>query len=250
MPRLPRSRSRWRRWRWWIVGAVALILGLTVVAPFVFIHFIERAAPPPLSLTTPTATASHQASGSSSPAASGGLTSATLSGTYNAASGSQAEYRVTETLFGQSHTAVGISTAVKGSFTLSGTAVTAAGFTVPLSTVHSDQSQRDDQFDNRIMDITQYPNAAFTLTKPVDLGTIPAANTIISTTVTGNLAMHGVTRSVTFTLQAEYTASAVKVAGSIPITFANWNIQNPSGGPAQVGDTGTMQFLITLTKSA
>ena len=56
------------------------------------------------------------------------------------------------------------------------------------------------------------------------------------------------TRSVTFALQAEYTGASVKVSGSIPVTFSNWDIQNPSGGPAQVGNSGTMEFLLTLSR--
>jgi polyisoprenoid-binding protein YceI len=241
----PTTRTgRFRRWKWWLAAAIVTIVGVTVVAPFVFIHFIEAAAPPPLSLGSSSPTAS-----SASPSGAAATQSpASLSGTYAAASGSEAEYRVMESLFGQTATAVGISTSVKGSFTPEGTVVSAAAFTVPLNTVHSDQSQRDTQFDNRIMDVAHYPNAVFTLTQPIDLGSIPGVNVIGSRQVTGNLAMHGVTKSVTFTLQAEYTGSSVKVNGSIPITFADWNIQNPSGGPAQVGDTGTMEFLLTLTR--
>jgi hypothetical protein len=63
---------------------------------------------------------------------------------------------------------INLSTSVKGSFTLNGTVVSEATFTVPLNTVHSDQSQRDDQFDNRIMDVARYPNAVFVLTQ-IDL---------------------------------------------------------------------------------
>jgi polyisoprenoid-binding protein YceI len=240
-----KHRTGWlRHWKLWLLAVIVAIVGVTVVAPFVFIHFIESPAPPPLSLGSPSLTAN-----SSSPeSAQGTQSQASLSGVYVVRAGSEAEYRVSESLVGQTHTAVGISMSVTGSFTLNGTVVSKAAFTVPLNTVHSDQSQRDDQFDNRIMDIGQYPNAVFVLTQPIDLGAIPGLNVISNRQVTGNLTMHGVTKSVTFTLQAEYTGSAVKVSGSIPITFADWNIQNPSGGPAQVGNTGTMGFLLTLSR--
>jgi polyisoprenoid-binding protein YceI len=131
--------------------------------------------------------------------------------------------------------------------TLEDASVTAAKFTVPLATVKSNESLRDIQFRGRIMDVAQYPDAVFTLTAPISLGTLPAAGTVINATATGNLAMHGVTRSVTFTIHAEYTGTEIEASGSIPITFANWNIQNPSGGPAQVGDSGAMDFLLYLS---
>jgi polyisoprenoid-binding protein YceI len=235
-----------RHWRLWLATAIAVVLGVTVVGPFVFIHFIE--GPPPASLSlgasTPTATA-RTAVAAASPSSAAATN---LPGTYTIASGSEVEYRVTETLFGQSNTAVGISTTVDGSFTLQGTTVTAATFTVPLDTVHSNESLRDNQFDTRIMDVTEYPDAVFKLTSPVLLGSIPAVDAIVNEQVTGTLTMHGVTRSVTFVLQAEYTGASVKVSGSIPITFADWDIQNPSGGPAQVGNSGTMEFLLTLSR--
>lgn len=244
MPRMWTSVRR--HWKPWLAGVITLVLGVTVVAPFVFIHFIE--GPPPASLSlgasTPAATArtAVAAASPSAPAATN------LSGTYAIASGSEVEYRVTETLFGQSTTAVGISTTVKGSFTLQGTIVTAATFTVPLATVHSNESLRDNQFDTRIMDVADHPDAVFRLTSPVQLGSIPAVDAIVNEQVTGTLTMHGVTRSLAFTLQAEYTGASVKVSGSIPITFADWDIQNPSGGPAEVGDSGTMEFLLTLSR--
>ena len=34
--------------------------------------------------------------------------------------------------------------------------------------------------------------------------------------------------------------------GQEPITFSDYNIDNPSGGPASVGDSGTLEFLLEL----
>jgi len=159
------------------------------------------------------------------------------------------EYRVAEILFGQSATAVGKTSTISGSMTLADATVTAAKFTVPLATVKSNESLRDIQFRGRIMDVSEYPDAVFNLTAPIPLGTLPAVGTVINAAATGNLTMHGVTRSVTFTIHAEYTGTEIEVSGSIPITFASWDIQNPSGGPAQVGSSGAMDFLLYLSHS-
>lgn len=61
--------------------------------------------------------------------------------------------------------------------------------------------------------------------------------------------MHGVTRSVSFHLTARRSGDLIEVSGSTPITFSDWNISNPSGGPAETGNTGTMEFLINLGRA-
>jgi polyisoprenoid-binding protein YceI len=113
--------------------------------------------------------------------------------------------------------------------------------------VKSDQSQRDRQFQGRIMDTSQYPTSTFALTKPITLGSIPADGVIVTETASGTLTLHGTTRSVTFTVQARRSGSTISVSGSIPVVFANYNIDNPSGGPAQTSDNGTLEFLLNFT---
>ncbi len=83
--------------------------------------------------------------------------SGAVSGSWTAGSGSQAGYRVNEVLLGQNTTAVGRTSSVTGTLTLAGSTATAASFRVPMATVHSDKSQRDGQFDGRIMDVARYP---------------------------------------------------------------------------------------------
>jgi polyisoprenoid-binding protein YceI len=96
------------------------------------------------------------------------------------------------------------------------------------------------------MDTAMYPTATFVLTRPISLGTVPAEGVEITKQATGTLTMHGVARTVTFHLTARRSGDLIEVSGSIPITFADWNIANPSGGPAQTGNTGIMEFLINL----
>lgn len=234
-------RSVRRRWGRWLAAAVALGVIVVVGGPFVFFHFIEGPAPAPLSLSSESSTTT-QASGSDASSATAG----SLDGAWKVSAGSRAGYRVQEVLFGQSHTAVGRTTAVTGTVTISGTTVTAATFSVDLTKVTSDQSMRDDQFQGRIMDTADYPTATFTLTQPISLGTLPAAGVEVTERATGNLKMHGTTRSVTLQLEARRSGGTIEASGSIPVTFADWNISNPSGGPAETGSTGTMEFLVNL----
>ena len=52
---------------------------------------------------------------------------------------------------------------------LDGTMVTSADFSVDMTTVESDEDQRDNQFRGRIMQTNRFPTATFTLTAPIDL---------------------------------------------------------------------------------
>ena len=56
--------------------------------------------------------------------------------------------------------------------------------------------------------------------------------------------MHGVSRSVTFSVEARYTGSTIEVSGSIPVLFSNWDIANPSFGPVTTQSSGTVEFLL------
>jgi polyisoprenoid-binding protein YceI len=233
-----------RRWvRWAIAGAVVVVV-LAVGVPFVYIHFIEGPAPAPLTLKP----------GSTSPApnpsTSTGTVDSSLPGTWTTAAGSVVGYRVNEVLVGQNNVAVGRSSSVTGHVTIGGNTLTAAAFTVKMATIHSDQSQRDAQFDGRIMDVASYPTGTFTLTHPIALAPVPGVGSVKTYSAAGTLTLHGHTRSVTFPLSAERTSSGIKVSGSIPIKFADWDIPNPSFGSfVTTQNHGVLEFLLNFTKS-
>jgi polyisoprenoid-binding protein YceI len=227
-------------WKRWLVVGVVAALVVVVGGPFIYFHFIQGPAAPPLAIsdTVPT-------DASATPTTA--ITS--LDGTWKVASGSQVGYRVKETLFGQSAAAVGRTTAVTGQFVLTGTSVSPASFTVDMTKVSSDRSQRDGQFQGRIMDTADFPTASFVVTSPIDLGTVPKSDVVITLKATGKLTLHGTTKTITIALSAERTGNNIKVSGSVPITFSDYNIDNPSGGPASVGNTGTLEFLLLLSKA-
>jgi polyisoprenoid-binding protein YceI len=226
------------------MGGAAIVVALAVGAPFVYIHLIEGPAPPKLGLPTTHSKTTAATSGTAAAVAS-------IGGTYHVGSGSEAGYRVTEVLIGQNSTAVGRTTKIWGSVTILGTSVTAGTFTVDMASVESDQSQRNAQFDGRIMDVAQYPTATLKLTTPIALGTVPSVGSKTTYTVTGDLTMHGVTRPVNFTLTAEHTADGIYALADVPIVFADWNIANPSvGGFVTTDSSGTLEVLVYLTKGA
>ena len=267
-----------RSWKWLLGGVVAVVVAIPV-GTYLYIHVFSDDPPPPLTLetagasdttiadettTTTLATATAEESTTSTsvamaatdatnPSTTIAVTTTTaapstgIAGTYAASSGSTVGYRVKEVLFGQSTEGVGRTSDVTGSLTIVGSTVSAVSLTADMTTVTSDKSQRDGQFQGRIMETSTFPTATFKLTTPIALGSVPADGVIISTRATGDLTLHGVTKRVTFTLKAVRAGSSIKVNGSIPVVFADYDIDNPSGGPATTEDNGTIEFLVVFT---
>jgi polyisoprenoid-binding protein YceI len=217
----------------WIIGAVVLIVAVVIGGPFAYFQFIEGKAPPKLSLAT-----------TAVPTTVAGTVDVPLAGIWKVATGSVVRYRVKETLLGQSATAVGTTNSVTGSLTISGKQLTKAAFTVDMTTVKSDRSQRDSQFQGRIMNTARFPTGTFTLSKLVELAPVPKDGVIATYSATGKLMLHGTTREVTLELSTRRTGNVFQVQGSTPITFSDYGIGNPSAGPASVGNSGLLEFVL------
>jgi polyisoprenoid-binding protein YceI len=242
--------TRPRHWVRWLLLAVGVIVVLGAAGPFVYIRFFNGSTPAALSLSSSSAASTPAGTATAGTATAGTGAGGPVAGTWAVGPGSAVGYRVNEVLLGQNATAVGRTSSVTGQLAIVGTTATAAAFTVPMATVHSDKSQRDDQFDGRIMNVSQYPTATFTLTSPIDLAPLPAGGAIKDYTAHGNLTLHGTTRAVTFTLTAERKGTQIDVAGDIPVLFADYNIQNPSfAGFVTTQDHGLLEFLLVFNRT-
>jgi len=235
------------RWRRWIVLGIVAVVVIVVAAPFVYFQFIQGDPPPKLSLST--VTTSTGANGST-----GVGSRAPLSGAWKVGSGSTAGYRVEEQLFGQHNTAAARTEQVTGTITIDGTTVEAAAMSVDMASIASVGNKidgaiadrRDDQFRGRIMNTDQYPTATFELTKPIDLAPVPKDGVQKPYSATGELTLHGTTKTVTIPITAKRLGNVIAIQGITGITFSEYGIDNPSGGPASVGNTGQMEFLLQL----
>jgi len=221
-----------------VIGLIALGVSL-VAGPFLYIHVVQGQAPAPLSLASPS-------SGAGSGTADTTSTKGT-SGTWKVAAGSLAGYRVREVLFGQRNVAVGRTSQISGSMTVDGSTISEATFMVNMTSITSNESRRDEQFNGRIMETATYPTATFTLTKAIGFASVPKPGTERTFQVTGTLTLHGVSRTVTFAATGRFTGSAVQLVGSVPIRFADYGISNPSFGPVTTEDHGVLEFSLKLT---
>jgi polyisoprenoid-binding protein YceI len=158
-------------------------------------------------------------------------------------------YRVQEQLAGVGgHTAVGRTPKVNGSLTLAGSTVSAVSITADLTVLASDSAQRDDQLRRQAIQTDTFPTATFTLTQPIALGSLPADGTTVSATANGNLTIHGVTKGVQISIQAQRRGGIIAVAGSLPIVFGDYGFQGPSSfAVVSVNDHGTMELHLLFT---
>lgn len=186
----PPTKSR-RPWKIVAIVAAAVVV-LVVGGPFLYIHVFSSSAPAKLTIDN------QVSSGTSTTL---GPATAPLDGTWKVGSGSQAGYRVNEVLFGQTTTAVGRTSSVTGQMVIAGDQVSSATFTVDMTTMKSNKSQRDEQFQGRIMNTSQFPHATFTTTAPIALSPVPTNGVTIHPTATGNLTLHGVTKPLSLNVE-------------------------------------------------
>ena len=240
---MPLAQVLKRRWKWLLLIVPVMLFVLTEAGVFVYIHFIS---PDPASkLTFSNAAAATASSDAGDPA----LTAAgAIDGTWKVANGSVVQYRIQETLEGQANEATGQDTAVTGQLVVGGTTVSSASFSVDMKKFETNEDQRNTQFHNRIMNTLKFPTATFELTSPIDLTAIPDNLVQVTVKVTGKLTLHGTTNTVTFDLTARRNGAHIEVNGTIPVTFSDYGISNPSGGPAKVGNNGDLEFLLIFTK--
>ncbi len=160
-------------------------------------------------------------------------------------------YRVKEELATVgAKTAYGRTPDVTGDLTIAGTTATAAQFTAQLTTLQSDDSRRDGQLRNQAIQTGQFPTASFTLTQPIDFGTIPTDESTVSVNATGDLTLHGVTKPVTIPLDTKLVGDTIVVTSLFDITFADFGIQKPSSANVlSIEDKGQMEVQLFFTKS-
>ena len=124
---------------------------------------------------------------------------------------SKATIRVREQLVGVSlpSDAVLTATGAKGSFTLNsdGTFASGSKISFDLTTLSSDERDRDNFIKNDTLQVRQFPTAEFVPTKTTGLTVPLAASGTFTFTLTGNMTIKGKTKEVTFDVTAKRDGS-------------------------------------------
>jgi polyisoprenoid-binding protein YceI len=240
-----------RHWKKIVIGLGVLVV-LVLVGSFVYAKLINKADPVlsqndvdnRLDATTTVVGATPGATDPSTPAVAGG----TVDGTWKIATTSEVGYRVNESINGFKTTANGRTQSITGSFVIAGAKATSGEWTVDMTTFHSDETRRDGQFNGRIMAVSQFPTSSFTLTSPIDFGGTPAEGGSVKVNATGDLTLHGTTKSVTFDLSATWKNGRIGVLGNIPVVFADYGIPNPSRATISTDDHGSLEFVLIFSR--
>jgi len=222
----------------------------------------DAAAPLALPSTAPSAAATSAAATPGSSDAPGtepstAAVNGAVAGTWTAAEGSQAGYRVRERLanLDAESDAVGRTSDVTGSITVVETAegaqLTAGDIAIDTTTITSDEDRRDNRLRTEGLQTDQFPTATFTLTQPVDVPAAALAGTATDLTLVGDLTVHGVTKSVEIPAQAQLSDGQVQVAGSLTFPLADFEITAPNVGGfiISIADEGALEFLVVFAKA-
>ena len=235
-----------------LLGVVLIVVAVVGGAGLWYV-FSQPSGPAPVSLgSLPPATVSP--AGTSGPAPSADpvegvwTTDPTASSTSGPAS--FVGYRVREELANIGATeAVGRTADVSGSLTIEGTTISKVEITADLTTLQSSSDNRDRQLGRQALETATFPTATFVLTTPIELGSEPVEGQVIETTATGDLTLHGVTKSVQVPLQARLEGNSIVVAGSLRIAFADFGIAKPQAMLVlSVEDAAVMELLIHFTR--
>lgn len=219
------------------LAGIVVALGLIVGGPFVYARFFAPEPADPLELSTPTA--------EPTPEVPSGVVD--IEGTWRVLEGSEAGYRLGEVLSGQDVTVVGRTERVTGELTITDGALASASVTVDAGTISTDEAARD-AFFRRALNTSEFPDATFVLSEPVDVSAIGQSDQPITVSAVGSLTFHGVTQPVTAELEAQRTPDGVEVVGRIPVTLRDFDLEAPDLGWVVVESTGTVEVRLLLAR--
>ena len=124
-----------------------------------------------------------------------------------------AGFRVEQTFLGASSEVTGRTAGVTGTATSSGDRIESVESTIDLLTLTSDGKEPAPQF-AASLETTRFPQATVRLTEPISLGAGFVSGARTEVTATGELTLHGVTRTVTATVTARRDAAGLAVTGT------------------------------------
>ena len=160
--------------------------------------------------------------------------------------GSWVGYRIDEELSGVGDfTAVGRTPRVEGGIVIDGSRVTAAEVRADLVGLESDNRNRD----ARVRPLFTDRPVSFTLSQPIDFGTVPEEGQRVAVTAPGVLRIGDVEQDVTFELSAEVVGQRLLMGGSTTVALADFDVRVPSAPIVlSVSDEATIELQLYLSR--
>ena len=170
-------------------------------------------------------------------------------------SASEATFTTHEVLFGSPNTVVGKTTAVTGEILVNRQDPSKSRLgqiSVDLTTLVTDNDLRNNTIQHRILETSQPGNqfATFTATSVTGIPSTVAVGQTISFKVAGNLTIHSVTRTATFTVTlTPKTATQLTGTAQTTINYADFGIAIPNV-PSVSNVSDTVQLALAFTANA
>lgn len=234
-----------------VIGVAVVLVVALAAGGFALWQAFGGTAPPPVALNSVSASAGPTASSSTGGGLDGTWAIDATSGSLAEGTSSFAGYRVKEELAGTgANTAVGRTQNVSGSMMIDGTAITAMQVAVDMTTLQSDDSRRDERLRTDGLQTDQFPTATFTLTQPIEVGSVPKERQTIQAVAVGDLTLHGVTRSVRVSIQAQRNGDEIEAIGSVDVALTDYGIQAPTGFLVlSIANTGTIELHLLFQRA-
>jgi polyisoprenoid-binding protein YceI len=166
------------------------------------------------------------------------------------AKGAFVGYRIKE-LFGGAtikRDAVGRTQDATGTMTIAGNEVRAVNVVATLTDLESDRAARDSYIHDHALEVDKFTTARFVLAAPLRLTTV-VPGTEVHESAVGDLTLHGVTKRVTMTLDASWDGKTIEVAGTAPITLADYSIERPKTPIVSVDDHGSLEVHLFFARA-
>jgi polyisoprenoid-binding protein YceI len=255
------------RRRTWILSALALTLIVVAVGGWYF--FIRDTSPEQVSLSDAVAKATStsaatsgtaQSSTTAAPSSASGVPASAagsgsgLDGTWRLKEGSEnfAGFRIQEELAGfGGKTVVGRTPSVTGSMTLAGSTISNVKIDADMTQITTDSDMRNRAIRTRGLETNTYPTATFTQTAPLTLPSPPVDGTPINATITGDLLVHGVGKSLEIPVKAQLTGdTVVVVVEPFDVAIADFAIEKPlvPGQVLAIADNAQFELQLFFVK--
>jgi polyisoprenoid-binding protein YceI len=172
---------------------------------------------------------------------------AELVGDWVIADGSTAGYTIGAVVNGSPTTVSGTTDNVTGSATVDERGLTGATIVVDVAGITTDNAARDAYVRGPALDVDAYPTAVFVLSDPVALSDELVDGQPVVVAASGVLTLHGVSHSVEVSLTAQMENGKLTLAGSVPVSFGDYDIEPIDLGFVSVDDEGSIDFTLAAT---
>lgn len=153
-----------------------------------------------------------------------------------------------EVLPGQRKRTSGSTQQVTGNVDISDGKVRAGEVHVDMRHIVTDKDVRDENVRNKILLTDRYPEARFSITKPVNVSQLPSDGKPGKVTLTGNLTIKDATKEVTQEFQALRDGDRLVVSGVIPVKRSDYDVESPDFIAAKIAEEGEIDILINMSK--